>query len=72
MTVTQSKRPLCEQMKSIFLLALTLAFGLTLSKEVGEYVKEGLELAVGYVIPTSFPFMIISDIYVSYGILFLI
>lgn len=63
----ESKRSLCDQMKSIFLLALTLAFGFTLSNEVGEYVKEGLELAVRYVIPTSFPFMIISDIYVSYG-----
>ena len=67
MTVTQSKRSVWEQMKSIFLLALTLSFGLTMSKEVGEYVKEGLELAVRYVIPTSFPFMIVSDIYVSYG-----
>ena len=67
MTVTQSKQSVREQMKSIFLLALTLSFGLTMSKEVGEYVKEGLELAVRYVIPTSFPFMIVSDIYVSYG-----
>lgn len=52
---------------SICLLALTLLLGLVISGEGAEYVKDGMRLAVGCVIPSSFPFMIISDIYVAYG-----
>ena len=56
-----------KEASSLLLLAITLAFGLLFSGEAGEYVKEGLSIAVSCVIPTSFPFMIISDIYVVYG-----
>ena len=52
---------------SVSLLLLTLGFGLTASAEAAEYVKEGMKLAVGCVIPSSFPFMIISDLYAIYG-----
>ena len=52
---------------SLVLLGLTLFFGIALSKEAAEYVKEGFDLAAGYVIPSSFPFMLISDAYVAYG-----
>ena len=56
-----------KEASSLLLLAITLAFGLLFSGEAGEYVKEGLSIAVSCVIPSSFPFMIISDIYVVYG-----
>ena len=52
---------------SLCLLAAVLLFGLALSGESAEYVKDGMRLAVGCVIPSSFPFMIISDFYVIYG-----
>ncbi len=67
MTTAKSKRALRDEISSIFFLAMTLGFGFTLSAEVAEYVKQGLGLAVKYVIPTSFPFMIVSDMYVCYG-----
>lgn len=52
---------------SLILLILTLWFGIYLSGEVAAYVKDGMLLAVGCVIPSSFPFMLISDAYVAYG-----
>jgi sporulation integral membrane protein YlbJ len=56
-----------EEILSILLLIMTLSFGLTLSGEASAYVKDGMRLAVGCVIPSSFPFMIISDLYSAYG-----
>ena len=44
-----------------------LFFGLSLSSEMSEYVKDGMRLAVECVIPSSFPFMIISDLYLYLG-----
>lgn len=44
-----------------------LFFGLVLSSEVSEYVKDGMRLAIECVIPSSFPFMIISDLYLYLG-----
>ena len=52
---------------SLALLGATLFFGIALSAEAAQYVKEGFALAAGYVIPASFPFMLISDAYVAYG-----
>lgn len=52
---------------SLSLLALTLILGMIFANEGAEYVKDGMRLAVGCVIPSSFPFMILSDIYVAYG-----
>ena len=49
------------------LLCMTLIYGLMLSGEVGEYVKDGMRLAVECVVPTALPFMIVSDVYVCYG-----
>ena len=48
-------------------LAGVLFFGLVLSGEVSEYVKEGMRLAIECVIPSSFPFMIICDLYLYFG-----
>ena len=67
MTIKDRAITLKKEASSLLLLALTLAFGLLLSGEAGKYMKEGLSIAVNSVIPTSFPFMIISDIYVTYG-----
>lgn len=67
MTSAKGKRTLRDEISSVIFLVITLSFGLTMSAEIGEYVKEGLGLAVKYVIPTSFPFMIVSDVYVCYG-----
>ena len=49
------------------LLILTVIAGLALSSQMSEYVIQGMELAVKCVIPSSFPFMIISDFYTHYG-----
>ena len=54
-------------LRSVFLLAMTLCFGICLSVEASAYVKEGMLLAVNCVIPSSFPFMLISDVYIAYG-----
>jgi hypothetical protein len=51
----------------VLLLFSVLIFGLFFSAETVEYVKEGMNLAISCVIPSSFPFMIISDVYVTYG-----
>ncbi len=48
-------------------LAAIGAYIIFLSEEVGEYVLEGLTLALVRVVPTSLPFMIISDLYMCYG-----
>lgn len=52
---------------SLCLLGIALFWAVALSAEGAEYVKEGMRLGVGCVIPSSFPFMIISDLYVAYG-----
>ena len=64
-----TKNDLCffKSFRSLILLLCTMSFGLLFSSEAGEYVKEGMKISVGCVLPSSFPFMIISDFYVSYG-----
>ena len=52
---------------AILCLFAVLFFGLSLSSEVSEYVKDGMRIAVECVIPSSFPFMIISDLYLYLG-----
>ena len=56
-----------KELRSALLLTLTVLSGLFLSEEMGEYVSEGIVLAVTSVVPSSFPFMIISDFYTHYG-----
>ena len=59
---------LCRgELISACLLGATLLWALMLSSEGAEYVKDGMRLAVGSVIPSSFPFMVITDFYVAYG-----
>lgn len=67
MTIKDKGITLKKELSALILLAVTALFGIFMSGEVGEYVKEGFSTAVSCVIPTSFPFMIISDIYVCYG-----
>jgi sporulation integral membrane protein YlbJ len=55
------------EISSLCLLSIALFWAVALSAEGAEYVKEGMRLGVGCVIPSSFPFMIISDLYVAYG-----
>ena len=62
-----AKKRWTGEITSILILLPVLIFGLFLSAETVEYVKEGINLAIGCVIPSSFPFMIISDMYVAYG-----
>lgn len=56
-----------NRLGSLLLLAATVTLGILFSGEMSKYVSEGLVLAVRCVIPSSFPFMIISDFYVNYG-----
>lgn len=53
--------------RSIILLLGIMFFGLYMPGEVSEYVRSGMDLAVRTVIPSSFTFMILSDLYVSFG-----
>ena len=52
---------------SLAYLLATVLYGVILSGETADMMLSGMELAVRSVIPSSFPFMIISDLYVSYG-----
>lgn len=52
---------------AIAMLLGTVMCGLMLSGEMSTYVTEGISLAVKSVIPSSLPFMIISDFYTHYG-----
>ena len=67
MTKGRLMRRVREETVALILLSATVVFGVMLSAEVGEYVREGMLLAVSSVIPTSLPFMVISDMYVCYG-----
>lgn len=51
----------------ILLLVGIIFIGTALSSVMAELVKEGLSLAIRCVIPTAFPFMIISEYYIFYG-----
>ena len=62
-SIRKKSSPLC----ALILLGITLTLGIIFSGEMGEYVSEGMNLAIRCVIPSSFPFMIISDLYVHYG-----
>ncbi len=52
---------------SVILLGAAILLGIFASGIMSEYVLDGMELAVRCVLPSSFPFMILSDIYISYG-----
>lgn len=52
---------------SLVCLIVVLLFGLVLSGELSGYVRDGMLLAIECVIPSSFPFMIISDLYLFMG-----
>ena len=68
MTATETKKQkVINALISGALLILTIMIALSLSKEMSVYVIEGMSIAVNCVIPSSFPFMIISDFYTHYG-----
>ena len=52
---------------SLLFLAGMLYFGACLSEEAAGYVTYGLKLAIEKVIPTAFPFMILTEAYTAYG-----
>lgn len=60
------KSAVLAALSAVYLFATVLS-GILLSGEMSELVRDGMELAVRSVIPSSFPFMVISDLYVSYG-----
>ena len=67
MTVRLRSKVIKKEISALVLLSMILFFGICLSGEISEYIKDGIRLATELVIPTSFPFMIISDVYVYYG-----
>ena len=60
-------REKARTLRSLLLLLITVTLGIGFSKEMSGYVISGMELAVNSVIPSSFPFMLISDFYTHYG-----
>ncbi len=62
-----SKRGIKDVAYSLVCLFIVLVFGLKLSGEVSEYVKNGMRLAIECVVPSSFPFMLLSDLYLFLG-----
>ena len=50
-----------EKIKSFFMIILFFLISFTLSDEISEYALEGLRLALNVIIPTAFPFMILSE-----------
>lgn len=52
---------------TLSMLVLTTIAAVFFSGNIGKYVSEGLSLALTRVIPTSLPFMIISDIVMHYA-----
>ena len=68
MTKGKIKVKICGAGASRILLLVGIIFiGTALSSVMAELVKEGLSLAIRCVIPTAFPFMIISEYYIFYG-----
>ncbi len=52
---------------SYIAITAVILFAVFLAPEAAEYVKDGLRLAVLSVLPASLPFMVISDMYLSFG-----
>ena len=51
-----------EAMLFPLLLAILLLLSTRLSDELSGYVRQGMSLAAGVIIPSVFPFMILSDL----------
>ncbi len=72
MTVTKHrmgpsiKRALLET-RSLTFMILLIIFVSLFSEEVTAFTLDGLRLAIKHVIPSAFPAMLLSDLYVSYG-----
>ncbi|MBR2971933.1 MAG: hypothetical protein IKC61_03270 [Clostridia bacterium] len=67
MTVSERGKTAKKEIGSLLILSMTVLIGIMISGEGGEYVQDGMRLAVECVIPTALPFMIIADLYVCYG-----
>lgn len=67
MTVSERGKGAKKEIVSLLILSMTVLIGIMISGEAGEYVQDGMRLAVECVIPTALPFMIIADLYVCYG-----
>ena len=52
---------------ALFALGIMLVLAFLGSESISEYARDGLSLSVKCVIPSVFPFLILSDLYVAYG-----
>ena len=52
---------------SLLSLSAIIFFAFSLSSEAAEYVKRGMKLSIERVIPTAFPFMILTEAYTAYA-----
>ena len=71
MTSTRSYDSIIQKATSTLLpplmLSVMIFYSAIFSSEASGYMLDGMSLAIKCVIPSSFPFMVLSDIYVSYG-----
>ena len=64
----QNKRNLKNSIKKFWISALILALfllSLVLSNEISRYVMNGLSLSVKIIIPSVFPFLLITDLFIA-------
>ena len=64
---TRAIRELQGTVRSVILLSAVVLFALFVSETISDSVIRGMKFAVFTVLPTSYPFMIIGDLYVSVG-----
>jgi len=63
----QKSDPIIKSLSSIIFICLILFFAINLSDKIGQFVLEGIKLSLFCVIPSAFPFMILSELYINYG-----
>lgn len=60
------KQEILSFIPSILLTALIFLVALYLADDLSEYVKDGISLSINVIIPSVFPFLILSDILINY------
>ena len=66
-SIKEKSLRLARSIISTLLLAGLIIFGICASPSLADSVIIGMKLAIYKVLPSSFPFMILSDIYATYG-----
>ena len=61
---TQKTKPFSTLLSSLAVIAIFLLM-LIMSGDISSYVKEGLNLSIGVIIPSVFPFLLITDIFIT-------